>query len=62
MTVTYTYECCICNERDSVTFKDGETSPETITCTACGVTNKMIRLPPRVANHFTPTKRRKGNG
>jgi predicted nucleic acid-binding Zn ribbon protein len=57
--IRYTYECDVCSERDALTFNDPSEAPETITCTVCGATNKMLRLPPSVANHFAPTKRRK---
>lgn len=57
--IRYTYECEICNERDTLTFDDPSKAPAAITCTICGATNKMVRLPPRVANGFHPSKRRK---
>jgi len=51
MRVTYRYECEVCGEFESLTFDNPEEAPVRITCTVCGLTNRMIKLQPRPAIH-----------
>ena len=50
------YECETCGAEKYVRMHNWETPPGRITCKECGQVNGMAARPPRIRNHFHPTK------
>jgi hypothetical protein len=57
--IRYTYDCEVCGEQDFLLVDRPEDAEKRIACTVCGATGAMVRIPPKTATHFHPSRGKK---